>query len=181
MITILTALMVPAAGGIVEVVISIGALTGVPLYGPPIWALFSKRLTAFSIYCTTIVSLVVNLFFKFLAPVVMGVSLDRTQEMVLGVSLPLLLLIIFEVWYAIRGQKSVQVYRLPELTPDDNDMGAVKNKLAVRVIAITLLCTGAMILVLGIIASSGKLPVILVSLIILVFSGYLLRRGYSNR
>lgn len=180
-ITILTALMVPAAGGIVEVVISIGALTGVPLYGPPIWALFSKRLTAFSIYCTTIVSLVVNLFFKFLAPVVMGVSLDRTQEMVLGVSLPLLLLIIFEVWYAIRGQKSVQVYRLPELTPDDNDMGAVKNKLAVRVIAITLLCTGAMILVLGIIASSGKLPVILVSLIILVFSGYLLRRGYSNR
>src|SRR5690606_36386010 len=58
LITILAALMVPAAGGIVEVVLSIGALTGVPLYGPPIWALFSKRLTAVSLYFSTVFSLV---------------------------------------------------------------------------------------------------------------------------
>src|SRR3546814_15390513 len=52
-VTILAALLVPLAGGIVEVVLSIGALTGVPLYGPPIWALFSRRQTAFSIYFST--------------------------------------------------------------------------------------------------------------------------------
>src|SRR3546814_17033376 len=56
-VTILAALLVPLAGGIVEVVLSIGALTGVPLYGPPIWALFSRRQTAFSIYFSTVASL----------------------------------------------------------------------------------------------------------------------------
>lgn len=177
-ITILTALMVPAAGGIVEVVISIGALTGVPLYGPPLWALFSKRLTAFSIYFTTIFSLVVNLFFKFLAPVLTGLSLDRTQEMVLGVSLPLLLLIFFEAWYALRSQQRPEEELVPESHSEveDDDLGIAKNRLAIRVIAVTLLCTGAVILALGVFAPSGQLPVIIVSLMILLFAGYLLRK-----
>src|SRR5690606_9149079 len=98
-VTVLVALMVPAMGGIVEVVLSIGALTGVPLYGPAVWALFSKRQTAFSVLFVTIASLAVNVFFKFISPVVLGISLDRMQETVLGVSLPIALLAIFEVVY----------------------------------------------------------------------------------
>src|SRR5690606_10466888 len=91
-ITVGVALMVPAMGGIVEVVLSIGALTGVALYGPGIWALFSKRQTAFSILFTSIASLSVNLFFKFLGPTVLDIRLNRMEETVLGVFLPLALL-----------------------------------------------------------------------------------------
>src|SRR5690606_11739468 len=98
-ITVGVALMVPAMGGIVEVVLSIGALTGVALYGPGIWALFSKRQTAFSILFTSIVSLTVNLFFKFLAPSLLNIKLGRMEETVLGVFLPLVLLLLFELRY----------------------------------------------------------------------------------
>src|SRR5690606_39615254 len=74
-----------------------GALTGVPLYGPAVWALFSKRQTAFSVLFVTVASLTVNIFFKFISPALLGLSLDRMQETVLGVSLPVVLLAIFEV------------------------------------------------------------------------------------
>lgn len=180
-VTILTALLVPLAGGIVEVVLSIGALTGVALYGPPIWALFSKRQTAFSIYFSTISSLAVNLFFKFLAPGVLGVSLDRTQEMVLGVSLPLLLLGIFEVYYAIRKQSSERYNLISEPAlekmEEHADKSEARNLLAIRVIAVTLLCTGALILALGVIAESGRWPVVAVSMGIILCALVLFRNG----
>ena len=55
-------------GGIVNVVISVAALTGVPLYLPIIWTLFSKRQTEYSVITTTLVSLGANAFFKFITP-----------------------------------------------------------------------------------------------------------------
>ena len=42
-LTIIIALMVPKMGGIVEVVLSVGALTGGAMFLPPIWAMFSKN------------------------------------------------------------------------------------------------------------------------------------------
>ncbi|EPR65469.1 sodium:solute symporter family protein [Cyclobacterium qasimii] len=60
--TIGVAFMVPLAGGIVEVVLSIGAVTGGALYAPAIWGLFSKRQTGNSILVVTSVSLVINVF-----------------------------------------------------------------------------------------------------------------------
>ena len=66
--TIIVALLVPAAGGIVEFVLSVGAVTGCSLYGPPIWSLFSKRQTGKSVLACTIWSLGINVFFKFITP-----------------------------------------------------------------------------------------------------------------
>src|SRR5690606_22431754 len=66
--TIAVAFMVPMAGGIVEVVLSIGAVTGGALYMPAIWALFSQKQNGRSILWITTISLVINLFFKFVAP-----------------------------------------------------------------------------------------------------------------
>ena len=43
-LAIAVALLIPNMGGIVNVVISVAALTGVPLYLPLIWSLFSKNL-----------------------------------------------------------------------------------------------------------------------------------------
>ncbi|MDD4922321.1 MAG: Na+:solute symporter, partial [Bacteroidales bacterium] len=49
LLAVMVALMVPSMGGIVNVVISVAALTGVPLYLPVIWSLFSKYQTQKSI------------------------------------------------------------------------------------------------------------------------------------
>jgi solute:Na+ symporter, SSS family len=60
--TIGVAFMVPMAGGIVEVVLSIAAITGGALYGPAIWALFSEKQTGKSILGVTAISLIINVF-----------------------------------------------------------------------------------------------------------------------
>lgn len=61
-LTVIIALLIPLMGGIVNVVISVAALTGVPLYLPIIWSLFSKRQDKTSVLTTTIFSLAVNVF-----------------------------------------------------------------------------------------------------------------------
>lgn len=176
-VTVLVALMVPAMGGIVEVVLSIGALTGVPLYGPAVWALFSKRQTAFSILFTTIASLLVNVFFKFGAPALLNISLDRMQEMVLGVSLPIVLLAIFEVIYRKKPYKVPAVDAMVELEETAEKAHGVKqSQLAIRTVAFALLGVGTMILVLGLMATSGRWSVVLVAGAILALGLLLIRR-----
>lgn len=164
-VTVLVALMVPAMGGIVEVVLSIGALTGVPLYGPAVWALFSRRQTAFSILFTTIASLTVNVFFKFVAPALLTITLNRMQEMVLGVALPIVLLVIFEVIYR---KKPYQVTGALDTVAHAGEMatqtdGAQQSRLAIRTVAFALLGVGVMILILGFMAITGKWSVISVA------------------
>ncbi|MGK6350119.1 sodium:solute symporter family protein [Parapedobacter sp. DT-150] len=167
-VTVLVALMVPTMGGIVAVVLSIGALTGVPLYGPAVWALFSRRQTAFSILFTTIASLAVNVSFKFLAPSLLDMTLTRMQETVLGVSLPIVLLAIFEILYRNNP------YRVPINTvPDETAATAVRSHgkqqsaMAVKTVAFALLGVGLMIFVLGLMAGHGRTSVLVISLLII--------------
>ena len=118
-LTIGVALMVPHLGGIVEVVLSVGAITGAPLFAPPIWALFSKRQTSRSIILSTSLSLGINCFFKFLSPVLLGLSLDRAQEMLVGVLAPLIILGIFEFILPTYSQRvSDDISPIPESTPN---------------------------------------------------------------
>ena len=102
LLTIGVALLVPSLGGIVEVVLSVGAITGAPLFAPPIWALFSRRQTARSIIISTLLSLGINCFFKFISPMILGISLDRAQEMLVGVLIPLLILGVFEFFLPLK-------------------------------------------------------------------------------
>ncbi|QJB42652.1 Na+:solute symporter [Chitinophaga oryzae] len=99
------ALIVPYIGGIVEFTLSIGAITGGPLLAPPIWALFSRRLTGKATLYITVISLLVNLVFKVILPLTAGIKLGRADEMLLGVGLPFLMLALYE-WYA-RGKGDV--------------------------------------------------------------------------
>ena len=99
-LAITVAIAVQSMGGIVEVVLSVAALTGASLYLPPIWAIFSKRQTGKSLLLATAISLCINGFFKFLAPVIFDLSLSRESEMMLGVITPVLLLLGFEVYYS---------------------------------------------------------------------------------
>ncbi|PQA54016.1 sodium:solute symporter family protein [Siphonobacter curvatus] len=100
---IIIALLVPAAGGIVEVVLSISAISGGPLLAPPLWALFSKRINGKTTFWITIIGLLVNLYFKVLSPTLFSYKLSRGAETIIGIGLPLLLLLTYELYARSKG------------------------------------------------------------------------------
>src|SRR5690606_39831938 len=77
---------------------SIGAVTGGALYMPAIWALFSQKQNGRSILWITTISLVINLFFKFVAPWLLDLRLGRSAEMLVGVGIPFFLLLLYELY-----------------------------------------------------------------------------------
>ncbi len=161
-VTIGVAMLVPLAGGIVEVVLTIGALTGVPLYGPPIWALFSQRQTGASVLTVTLVSLGINAFFKFVSPGLLDISLDRAEEMVLGVTGPIVLLATYELWAFFRHRISEQYQRYVQQqttrSAEAADASAsLQNRYALKVMALSLLGVGLLVIALGVREETGQL------------------------
>ena len=171
--SIIVALLIPKMGGVVNVVITIGALTGVPLYLPVIWSLFSKRMTGKAVLSVTLISLAVNLFFKFVTPPLFGFALDRTEEMVLGVGFPVICLIVFELYAAIRKMDSGYLEyekimaKKEELkrsdSGQDNEKVKEENRFSGRVIGLGIMITGVTIAVLGFINDNGKAVVLSVA------------------
>lgn len=162
LLTVVVALLVPSMGGIVDVVLTVGALTGGALYLPPIWALFSKRQTHTSILAATLGSLVVNVGIKFLGAGV-GVSLSRAEEMVTGIALPVLILLAYELYYAINQQEDPAYHALfrtnnePLETEEANSLAAEADNLqGVRVIALGVLAVGALLVGLGLLADFAQ-------------------------
>lgn len=166
LITIVVALLVPKLGGIVEVVLSVGALTGAPLFAPPIWALFSNRQTTSSIITTTLVGLAINCFFKFVCPPLLGFSLDRAQEMLVGVLVPVLILGLFELFLPLKTTLSMPGSPVATGT---KSQATAQNQFALKVMGTTLLITGLVIAGLGIMADTGRMLVIFTGLIVVVF------------
>ncbi|MDN5200324.1 sodium:solute symporter family protein [Fulvivirgaceae bacterium BMA10] len=163
-LTIIIALMVQRMGGIVEVVLSVAAITGSAMFLPPIWALFSKRQNGSSIFSATVISLIINLFFKFLAPVLFDLSLSRAQEMILGVFCPVLVLAAFEVIFYLNKyhNQSYLIYQdiqnskkdFEEETSEGED-----NLHGKKVIAKGIIAIGIMMIVLGFLSENAWLLV----------------------
>lgn len=173
-LTIGVAFLVPLAGGIVEVVLSIGAVTGGALYGPAIWALFSKKQTGKSILGVTLMSLAVNLFFKFLSPVLLGFSLDRSEEMILGVGLPILLL----MGYEFLGKENLGKYSLDAEEGIDESSTAtseLQNLYGIKVLSLAMVAIGCVFLILTIWADQAAIYLMILGLGITVFGGLLYR------
>ncbi len=167
-ISILIALLIPRMGGVVNVVISLAALTGVPLYLPVIWTLFSKRQTGFSVLTATIVSLLVNGFFKFVTPSLFNFSLNRTEEMVLGVVFPAVIMIVFEIYYKVTSRTAIHLesYKIWETENQirreqvsKEELLEVKreNKYSQKVIGFGVAFIGLAIFVLGLLAPDYKI------------------------
>ena len=173
--TIVVALLVPAAGGIVEFVLSVGAVTGCSLYGPPIWALFSKRQTGKSILTCTILGLAINVFFKFFTPFLFDFSLSRGQEMLAGAVIPFVLLAGYEIW-AISRDKISQEYldfsrrKMVPVSAEEMLTSGSQNLFGLKVLANTLGVVGVLIVVLGVAAQEAKGLVIFMGLIVLLLS-----------
>ena len=161
LVAIVIALLIPLMGGIVNVVISVAALTGVPLYLPIIWTLFSKRQNAGSVMVATLLSLFLNAFFKFITPVLFDFSFTRAEEMVTGVLFPVVILAFWELWAAKKGliptKPAEKVYVTD--TEVELDESADSNALGLKVIGIGIVSSGLLIMLLGLLADRGQLLV----------------------
>lgn len=186
-LTIVIALFIPLMGGVVNVVISLAALTGVPLYLPTIWTLFSKRQTGTSTITTTLLSLAVNGIFKFITPLA-GFSLNRAEEMILGVSFPILCLLIFEIYYIITNKVSDRypAYQIWEnnnhqkgenLSAEEIESSAKDNKFSLKVIGIGILLTGIAVAILGGLADTGKVLIVSTGTVFALLGLFIMRRG----
>ncbi len=190
LLTIGMALLVPYMGGIVNVVLSIAALTGGALYLPPLWALFSKRQTGASVLSITLLSLAVNLFLKFITPVLFNLSLSRSAEMIVGMAVPILLLSVYEflIYHSHDFSSDYKRYvtflqyrdRQKISRDEEAEEGNLKGK---KVLAMGVLVTGFLIAVLGVHSFESTSLVFIMGLLILIVGIliYLKRNNKTNK
>jgi len=188
LLAIVVALLIPLMGGIVNVVISVAALTGVPLYLPIIWTLFSKRQNATSVLSATLISLSVNAFFKFLSPVLFGFGFDRATEMLVGGLVPIALMTIFEVYFISKNKRDAKydeykVWRQQRENEVNAEMALndakgseanSDNKQSYKVIGIGISLTGIAIFIMGLLASGFPQAVVLgLASVLIGFGGWI--------
>ncbi len=162
LLAVIVALLVKSMGGIVNVVISVAALTGVPIYLPVIWSLFSRRQNARTILGVTLVSLAVNLTFKFVTPL-FGLTLSRGAEMGVGAFVPVILLALTEIVLSGKGYEDPRysVYKHIAHKAEESDAAAIAagkqaNRFTRRVLGLSLALAGVLIAVLGLMADSAQ-------------------------
>jgi Na+/proline symporter len=180
-IMILIALLIPFAGGIVEVILSIGAVTGGPLLVPSLWALFSRKLSGKRTLSITLFTLAVNLVFKLLLPFATGFKLSRSEEMMLGMGLPILLIALNE-WILRRSDKNSSDYtnyvtnrektaseHLPASAEEHAAIRA-QNIFGLRVIAGSLAFTALLVFILSFFTAEARSLTMTISGIILLLA-----------
>jgi SSS family solute:Na+ symporter len=171
------ALMIPAIGGMVEVVLSIGAITVGPLLAPPLWALFSKRLTGKATLYITSTALLVNLIAKILVPLLADFKLTRGEEMLLGVGLPAVLLLAFELYAKAKKQISQEyldyqemlaVRKTTAVTSSAAEVSEIRkqNQFGLQVIAFSLFFTALLLGLLTFFTPQGTSLVISIAVVV---------------
>ena len=149
------ALLVPAVGGIVNLVISMAALVIGPIVAPQIWGLFSRRLTASGALISTLAGLAVNFWFKFATPALFDFSLSRGPEMAIGVGVPVVCLLGVEVLRSLQHRKDdsfEQAFAGESFaTNGQGELQSIaQNRFAVGMLALMLSVTGGGLFVLSV-------------------------------
>ncbi len=187
-ITILVALMVPAMGGIVEAVISLGAVTGGALFLPPIWSLFSKKQTGRTLVTTTIITLSINILFKFITPLLFDFSLSRAAEMTLGVVLPMLILLYFELKLTFRPQPNPQYERYERnkseaISKSDTEIDAenAENLRGNKILGLGIFFSGLLMLLISFISSVGQGLLLGIALLVMITGGWIAAKGIIKK
>ncbi|NLU93067.1 sodium:solute symporter family protein [Chitinophaga sp. Ak27] len=159
-ITIVIAMLVPMIGGIVEMVLSTASIAGGALFAPIIWSLYSRRQTGTSVICASLSGLVISLALKFFAADLIGHKLNRTWETAVGVGVPVLVLLCWEIYYFL-VKKEVAAHLLQPLpvstgnsTTQDED-ARTQNVFGMKVIASAIAVVGIGIAILGLVANGG--------------------------
>lgn len=178
--TIAIAFLVPLAGGIVEVVLSIAAITGGALYGPAIWALFSNKQTGNSILGVTMISLLINVFFKFITPKVFNFALNRTEELILGVGIPFLLLVAYEIIAPKSVKNSILKEDLKSIIENKSDETG-QNKFGIKVLGSSLIAIGTMFFLLSFWGGDAFSYLVMIGLSIMGLGVFLHRKAKINK
>lgn len=179
-LAIVVALLIPGMGGIVNVVISVAALTGVPLYLPLIWSLFSKNLTGRVLLAVTMSSLAVNAFFKFVTPT-FGFSFNRAEEMLVGVLFPALLLTCYEVWHRASGSKIGVPSVAPRLAASDESSDAgTDNSNSIRIIGIGASIAGLFIALIALFSCGESFIPLVIGLLLSLIGGWIVLKMKNN-
>lgn len=172
-LALIVALLVKSMGGIVNVVISVAALTGVPIYLPVIWSLFSRRQNARTILGVTLASLAVNLIFKFVTPLA-GLTLSRGAEMGVGAFVPVLLLAITEICLWRRGYEDPRyaIYKSITRKAEESDAASIAagrkaNRFTRRVLGLGISLAGILIAILGLMADTSRAIPVAMGVIVL--------------
>lgn len=174
LITIGIAMLVPMIGGIVEMVLSTASIAGGALFAPVIWTIFSKRQTATSVVSASLCGLVISLCLKLFSVQLLGFKLDRVLETSLGVGIPLLVLLCWELYYAVANKTAVHTFVMQpkaeqkEQKQKDND-AQQQNQFGIKIIAAAIAIVGAGVALLGAFASKGQVA-LLVGVVILLLA-----------
>jgi SSS family transporter len=186
-LTILIALMVPSMGGIVEAVISLGAITGGALFLPPLWTLFSKRQNGKTVMLTTVITLVVNIYFKFISPYIANYALSREGEMMLGVGLPVILLAVFELYLYLSPRENPQYEQFIQdlalsVGPTNEEMVEEEqgNMRGYKVLGTGIFVTGLLIVGLGILSVESGGFVLMMGAIVTLFGSIMIIKNYKK-
>ncbi len=186
LMTVGIAMLVPLMGGAKEVVLSMAALTGCPMYLPLIWSLFSKKQTGFTALSTTVISLAITLFFKFLLPFINGTNLSRESEMMLGVGVPAAILLIIEIWLRFKNIPETEYLGYLDFTANkpvqevlSAEQSEAENNQGLKMIAIGILATGLIIGGLGAIAENGKSYVLGMAVVLLLIGYRILPKPFK--
>jgi hypothetical protein len=164
---------------------TMAALTGGALFLPPIWLLFSKFQTGFTILTTSILTLSINGFFKFITPWLFDLKLDRAEEMLLGALAPVVILTVFELLLRARKQEAPMYQSYKKLEQEKLDAANAvpeqehqsDNSKGIRVIGIGIASTGLLMLGLAAIAEKGNLVVGIMASIILILGATLILKN----
>ncbi len=173
--TMVVALSVESMGGILAYIWAMGAITGGAMLVPPLWALFSKRVTGSIVLGVTVTCLAVNCFFKFNGVIV----LSQAQTQVLGSVFPLLLMAVCELFQSRRLSESDQfieyeakrLERLETESEAEEEEGGSENRHGIRVIAIGTLCAGLLIFGFGLWAENGRVLISAVGSLVVLGGG----------
>ena len=176
------ALIVPLIGGLVEMILSIAAITGGATLLPPIWALFSKRISATAAIVASLLGLVISLFFKLVTPALFGFGLNRGMEMTVGVGIPTLVLLVFELGLKARGVTSPGVARFEahRISLTRTEAPTLQSRFGAKVVAYSILYIGTCLLLLGWFAPHSRLLVTGIAAAVLATGAiavWLTRRG----
>lgn len=169
-ITVVIAILVPLIGGIVEMVLSTASIAGGALFAPIIWTLYSKRQTAISVVTASLAGLIISLVLKLFSVELLGFKVDRFWETTLGVGIPILVLLLWEIYYAITNKVSAlaNVFaQVQQHTAAQETDAKAQNRFGIKVIATAVAIVGSGIAVLGAFAQQGGTALI-VGIIILV-------------
>jgi SSS family solute:Na+ symporter len=145
LVIIALSMFIPFAGGAEKVVVTLLTMVMCPLYIPSIWGLFSKRLTGNQLITAMVLTWFVGIMARIIIPA--SVISPSIIESVSGCVLPVLILVMMEIWsvrkkYEDNGYQAICEYTDPDADrePTSKEKKAVRNysHLAVNCFCITL-------------------------------------------